>query len=197
MLTLRRGRRGRTAFSLPEILVTMAIIATLSVVALPAVMNKLTEARAAALAETLDGLNETIQNYRGNVGRYPRTLSQLSVKPTTGALEACQAVTPDVNINQWRGPYTSRTFTTGGTKIGDATVQDALRRVPSSVSSTSYGVLYVDVVDVDSVVASYLETSFDGTPFNFAAGTIWWSRASPPPAGPVGMLSFGIPVRGC
>jgi prepilin-type N-terminal cleavage/methylation domain-containing protein len=197
MLKLKRGLAGRIAFTLPEVLVTMAIIATLTVVALPAVMNKLTEARAAALAETLDGLNETIQNYRGNVGRYPRTLSQLSVKPTTGALEACQAVTPDVNINQWRGPYTSRTFTASGTKIGDATVQDALRRVPSAVTSTSYGVLYVDVVDVDSVVASHLETSFDGTPFNYSAGTVWWSRAAPLPAGPVGTLSFGIPVRGC
>lgn len=197
MLTDRRRPAGRAAFTLPEILVTIAIIATLSVVALPAVMNKLTEARAAALAETLDGINETVQNYRGNVGRYPRSLSQLSAKPTTGALEACGVVTPDVNINQWRGPYTSRTFTTGGTKIGDATVQNNLRREPSGVSTTSYGVLYVDVTEVDSVVASYLETSFDGTPFNYSAGTIWWTRTAPPPAGTVGQLSFGIPVRGC
>ena len=197
MLADRPGDTVRSAFTLPEILVTMAIIATLAVVALPAVMNKLTEARAAALAETLDGINETVQNYRGNVGRYPRSLSQLSAKPATGAQESCGVATPDVNINQWRGPYTSRTFTTSGTKIGDATVVDALRRVPSGVSTTSYGVLYVDATAVDSVVASYLETSFDGTPFNYSAGTIWWTRAAPPPAAPVGQLSFGIPVRGC
>jgi general secretion pathway protein G len=101
----------RVGFTLPEILVTIAIIAALSVVTIPAVMNKLTEARAAALAETLDGINETVQNYRGNVGRYPLALSQLSAKPTTGAKEVCVGTVPDVNINQWRGPYTSRTFT--------------------------------------------------------------------------------------
>ena len=187
-------RRG--GFTLPEILVTIAIIAALSVVTIPAVMNKLTEARAAALAETLDGINETVQNYRGNVGRYPRALSQLSAKHATGGKEVCAGTVPDVNINQWRGPYTSRTFTATGTKIGDATVKDTLRRVPADASSSPYGVAYVDVLEVDSIMAFHLETSFDGTPLDYAAGTITWVRAAPP-AGPVGTLSFAIPVRGC
>lgn len=181
---------------MPEILVALAIIATLSVVALPAIMNKLTEARAAALAQTLDGINKTVQNYRGNVGRYPSRLSQLSTKPTTGAAELCAGTTPDVNINQWRGPYSSRTYTTAGTRIGDGTVQDALRRVPSSTAVT-FAIAYVDVTSVDSAVAFLVETSFDGTPPDYAAGTIIWVRDAVPPAAPVGKLSFGIPVRGC
>lgn len=192
MLTLRRA-----GFTLPEILVTIAIIAALSVVTIPAVMNKLTEARAAALAETLDGINETVQNYRGNVGRYPVALSQLSAKPTTGAKEICAGTVPDVNINQWRGPYTSRTFTATGTRIGDATVKDTLRRVPANASSSPYGIAYVDVLEVDSIIAFHLESSFDGTPLNYAAGTITWVRAAVPPAAPVGTLSFAIPVRSC
>lgn len=192
MLTPRRA-----GFTLPEILVTIAIIAALSVVAIPAVMNKLTEARAAALAETLDGINKTVQNYRGNVGRYPIALSQLSAKPATGAKEICAGTVPDVNINQWRGPYTSRTFTVTGTRIGDATVKDTLRRVPADASSTPYGIAYVDVLEVDSIIAFHLESSFDGTPLNYGAGTVTWVRAAVPPAAPVGMLSFAIPVRSC
>lgn len=187
----------RTGFSLPEVLVTIAIIAALSAVAIPAIMNKLTEARAAALAETLDGINETLQNYRGNVGRYPIALSQLSAKPVTGAKEICAGTVPDVNINQWRGPYTSRTFTATGTRIGDATVKDTLRRVPANASSTPYGIAYVDVLEVDSIIAFHLESSFDGTPLDYAAGTISWVRAAAPPAAPVGTLSFAIPVRSC
>lgn len=191
MLSRRRG------FSLPEILIVLAIIAALSAVVMPAVMNKLTEARAAALAETLDGINEVVQNYRGNVGRYPRFLSQVSTKPATGAVEVCSGVQPDVNINQWRGPYASRTFTSAGTRIGDALISDTLRRVPANAASTPYGIAFVDVTEVDSVVAFHLETSFDGTPINYTAGTITWTRAAVPPAGPVGKLSFAIPVRGC
>lgn len=190
------GDRYRNAFTLPEIIIAVAMIATLAAVTVPAVMNKLTEARAAAISQTLDGINETVQNYRGNVGRYPSKLSQLSTKPTTGAAELCAGTTPDVNINQWRGPYSSRTFTTAGTQIGDGTVQDALRRVPSSTAVT-FAIAYVDVTSVDSAVAALVEASFDGDPPNYATGTINWTRAAIPPAAPVGTLSFGIPVRGC
>ncbi|MEO7648769.1 MAG: type II secretion system protein [Gemmatimonadaceae bacterium] len=188
------GRRVRHGFSLPEILVALAIIATLSVVVLPAVMNKLTEARAAALSQTLDGINKTVQSYRGNVGRYPRYLRQLSEKPATaGALAAdlCGSTTPLVNINQWRGPYSSRTFTDVGTQVGDATVQDGLRRVPST-TPPSFAVAYVDVINVDEAVASSVNRAFDGDG-NYNAGTILWVPATPP----MGTLSFGIPVRGC
>jgi prepilin-type N-terminal cleavage/methylation domain-containing protein len=187
-------RRDRAAFSLPEILVAIAIIAALSVVAIPAVMNKLTEARAAALAKTLDGINEAIQSYRGNVGRYPRMLSQLSTKPAAGptAAQVCQGTTPAVNINQWRGPYTSRAFTTGGTRMGDAMIQDTLHREPADNSSTSYGVAYVVVTEVDLAVAELLEQSFDGDS-NYATGTVRWTAG----VAPTGTLLFGIPVGGC
>jgi type II secretory pathway pseudopilin PulG len=179
-------------------LIVLALIATLSAVLYPAVMNKLTEARAAAITQTLDGINQAVQNYRGNVGRFPRTLSQLSTKPATAALELCQGTTPDVNIDQWRGPYASRTFVAAGTQVGDGTVQDVLRRVPANNASTAFGVAYVDVTSVDSAVAVLIESSFDGgNPLSYTAGTVQWTRAAALPAGPVGTLSFGIPVRGC
>ena len=186
---------GRRAFSLPEILVAIAIIAALSVVALPAVMNKLTEARAAALAETLDGINEAVQSYRGNVGRYPRRLSQLTAKPLTGAQESCLGTTPDVNINQWRGPYSSRAFPTTGTSFGDAMIQDTLDRDPDNAGSTPYGTAFVVVTEVDRDVAFLVERSFDGisgTP-DYVGGTVRWTLTTEP----VGTLKFGIPIRGC
>lgn len=199
---MRRGARAtepvtsvgcRRAFTLPEMLIVLALIATLSAVLYPAIMNKLTEARAAAIAQTLDGINQAVQNYRGNVGRFPRTLGQLSTKPPTGALNLCNDTVPNVNVNQWRGPYASRTFVSAGTQVGDGTVQDVIRRVPPTGAST-FGVAYVDVMNVDSAVASRLERTFDGDNTLNASGTIQWL---PDPAGNVGRVSFGIPVRGC
>ena len=180
-------------FSLPEILVALAIIAALSVVALPSIMNKLTEARAASLAQTLDGINDSFQSYRGNVGRFPRTLSQLTTKPT-GGVDLCGLSVPAVNVNQWRGPYSSRSFETGGTRIGDGTIQDIVRRDPPTAASSTYAIAFVDVTDVEEPVASSLEASFDRDG-NYGAGTIRWIAV--PPGGKAGTLSFGIPVRGC
>ena len=192
MLTSRRG-----AFSLPEILVAIAIIAALSVVTIPAVMNKLTEARAAALAQTLDGINEAVQSYRGNVGRYPRSLTQLTAKPLSGAPVSCNLAAdtlPAVNANQWRGPYSSRVFQSGGTQIGDGTISNTLRRVPPT-GATTYANLFVDVANVDRDVAFLVERYFDGisTTPDYLGGTVLWTVSTEP----VGTLSFGIPVRGC
>lgn len=188
--------RRRVGFSLLEMLTVLALMAVLAAVSYPALNQKITESRAAALAMTLDGINESISAYRGNVGRLPRTLTQLSTKPLTGALDLCAATQPDVNLNQWRGPYTSRTFVTPGVRMADAMIQDMLRRDPATNSSTPFGVLYVDVTETDLSIAAIIEHQFDGTPVNYGAGTIRWVQAAPP-AGPVGTLSFGIPVRGC
>ena len=186
------------AFTLPEMLVTLALVAILAAFAYPAVMQKITEGHATALAQTLDGINHAVQNYRGNVGRLPKLLSQLSQQPTTGAPDLCGNVVPDVNNNQWRGPYSSRTFpAVTGFRVGDATVKDTLRRSPANNQTTAYGNLFVDATGVDSAIVALIELTFDGTPRNYSAGTVQWARAAPPPAGPVGMLSFAIPVKGC
>lgn len=201
MLSKSRRAPSRRGFSLGEMVVVLAIIAALAAVTFPTLMNRITQARASALTQTLDGINQSIQSYRGNTGRFPRALTQLSTKPPTGALDGCAGTVPDVNLNQWRGPYSSRAFLTAGVKISDATVKDTLRRDPANITGGSYGTLFVDVVDVDSAVAARIEESFDGLPLvsptSYTTGTVRWERAAVPPAGPVGKLSFGIPVRGC
>lgn len=207
MLTGRARRPQRRGFSLLELLAVLAIMAALAAVTYPTVMHRLTEARASALSQTLDGVNQSIQSYRGNTGRFPRTLAQLSTKPASGALDICGGVVPDASLNQWRGPYSSRAFTATGVKIGDATVQDLLRRDPANITAGSYGTIFVDVADADSVIAARLEESVDGLTLvsgtyviasgSYAAGTVRWVRAAVPPAGPVGTLSFGMPIRGC
>lgn len=196
MLT-RRQRVETSGFSLPEMLTVLALIAILVAVTYPALKPKVDESRAAALAKTLDGISESVNHYRGNVGRLPKTLAQLTTKPSTGAPDLCGNVVPDVNINQWRGPYSSRTFVSPGIRVADATIKDTLRRVPSTNTSTPFGVLYVDVKDTDSSVAALLERQFDGDVLNYSTGTLQWQRAAAPPAGPIGQVSFGIPVRGC
>lgn len=54
--------------------------------------------------------------------------------------------------------------------------------------------LFIDVREVDSVVAAELERAFDGEPLNYGAGTIRWAAGTEPGRG---TLSFGLPIRGC
>jgi hypothetical protein len=54
--------------------------------------------------------------------------------------------------------------------------------------------LFIEVREVDSVVAAELEKAFDGEPLDYSAGSVLWARGAE--AGR-GTLSYGIPVRGC
>lgn len=185
MLT-RRVRRGVT---LVEILIVMAILATLAAVLYPSVAGQLRKGQATALANQLDNLRVAISNYRANVVRYPSLLTQLTVQPAAGALDACGVAIPATNRAWWRGPYLAQNIL-GNFPVGDGTVQNALVRV---VTVTPVANLQIDVVDVDSTSAADIERQYDGTPLNYATGSILWVSTGPA----VGDLTYQIPIRGC
>lgn len=69
--------RRRLAFTLVELLVVMAIVATLLSVAVPRYVHSADRARDAALRQTLAATRDAIDKYYGDTGRYPDTLQQL------------------------------------------------------------------------------------------------------------------------
>ncbi|MEK7401681.1 MAG: prepilin-type N-terminal cleavage/methylation domain-containing protein [Gemmatimonadota bacterium] len=182
----RSLRRGLT---LVEVLIVLAILATLAAVLYPAVVGQLREGQATALANQLDNLRVAIANYRTNVVRYPRLLTQLTVQPGAGALDICGVVVPAANRALWRGPYLAQNIL-GNFPVGDATVQNTLVRV---VTAAPVANLQIDAVSVDSTSAAYIERQFDGTPLNYATGSILWVSTGPA----VGDLTYQIPIRGC
>ena len=71
--------RGR-GFTLLELLVVMAIIATLLTVAVPRYMRSLQRSREAVLMQDLTALRESIDKFYGDTGKYPPTLAALVEK---------------------------------------------------------------------------------------------------------------------
>ena len=188
---LKRWRPHRTAFTLAEIMVMLAILAVLGAIIYPSVVGQLRTGQSTAIANQLDNLRLASGNYRQNVGRYPDLLLQLTVQPTAGALDACGTVLPAANIAAWRGPYLNQTIV-GNIPVGDATVQNNITRNPVNTGGGQVGALLITVLTVDSVNAADVEQQFDGLPLNYGTGTILWV-----PAGTSGTLTFQIPIRGC
>jgi len=93
-----RGRRsGRRGFTLLELLVVLAIIATLAAVVAPAIFNNVSDAKTDAAKSQLELFALALDAYRLDNDRYPTTaqgLAALRVKPATGELPP-----------NWRGPY--------------------------------------------------------------------------------------------
>jgi general secretion pathway protein G len=71
---LRRG------FTLIEMLVVMAIIATLLTIAVPRYFRSLERSKEAVLKQDLASMRESIDKYYGDTGKFPETLATLVEK---------------------------------------------------------------------------------------------------------------------
>jgi len=70
----------RLGFTLVELLVVMAIIATLLTIAVPRYFRSLERSREAVLRQDLTSLRESIDRFYGDTGKYPQTLAALVEK---------------------------------------------------------------------------------------------------------------------
>ena len=78
---LRTPRWNRTTgFTLIELMVVMAIIASLLSLALPRYFNSVERSREAVLKQDLHIMRDAIDKYVADRGRYPQTLDELAEK---------------------------------------------------------------------------------------------------------------------
>jgi general secretion pathway protein G len=70
----------RRGFTLVELLVVMAVIATLLTIAVPRYFRSLQRSREAVLKQDLTSLRESIDKFYGDTGKYPQTLAVLVEK---------------------------------------------------------------------------------------------------------------------
>lgn len=64
-------------FTLIELIVVMAIVATLLTIAAPRYFDSLERSREAALKQTLAVTRDAIDKYHGDTGRYPQSVDEL------------------------------------------------------------------------------------------------------------------------
>lgn len=74
------GKRRPYGFTLIEMLVVLAIVATLLTLALPRYFGSVDRAKESVLKENLHIIRETISKFYGDQGRYPNDLSELVEK---------------------------------------------------------------------------------------------------------------------
>src|SRR4051812_19945271 len=173
--------RRRVAFTVFEVLISLALLAIVSAVVIPALMGRIRDARSSALGQTLFSVSLAIFEYKKGVTVYPPQLIYLSQKPGATVTDACGAnAIGATNSNNWRGPYITRELVTNGINIGDARIVDSVSVSPAGPPSR----LFINVAGVDTLTAVDLERQFDGTPENPATGTLRYQKAAIPPSIP-------------
>lgn len=179
-----RGRqRVSRGFTLPEVLVTLAIVATLSAVLLPALNNQLSKGDASRVTNDLVAVRTAVGAFTSDVRRYPSALVQLKTAPLSSATDVLGNQLGSTLIQRWRGPYLSKdvngsnAMPTGyGGVISSSFGTITYNGVPYLTISTT-GLTESEFNNIDQIIdetanSSTGQLTFDGTTVTWAATPI-------------------------
>src|SRR6266550_2689580 len=81
--TMLRTAKTRRGFTLAEVLVTLAIIAIMAAILLPALNSQISKGDAGKIASDLTNIQQAAQAFVSDVHRYPADLTQLTTSVGT------------------------------------------------------------------------------------------------------------------
>ncbi len=162
---IKNSHRG---FTLAEVLVTLAIIAVMAAVLLPALNSQLSKGDTGRLASDLTSIQTAAQAFLSDVHRYPASVTQLTAAPPTNATDLTGATIPSTLIGRWKGPYLTRDVlsATGG----GGTIVTAFSTVSSALAITVTGLSTADYTN--------LEATFDEGAISSSTGSVRQSTTS-------------------
>ena len=171
MMTSRR-KHGvlRKAFTLPEILVSITLIAILAAVVVPTITSQIRKGDPSRVGNDLLAVRGGVEQFLTDVRRYPGSMAQLMAVITTS--QAPLAGTSLANfgtaeVARWRGPYMQKDPSiAGATGFGFAmaTSFDTVSLGTSGATSAAgqkYMVIAVPFTNNDSLSALEVDKQFD------------------------------------
>jgi prepilin-type N-terminal cleavage/methylation domain-containing protein len=188
--------RLKRGFTLPEVLVALAILAIVGAFVIPVVFSQIRASQVAALSQTYAGLSQGIAEFKRATTRYPLLLSSLTAAPAATDDDICGNDLGAANAALWRGPYASRQITASGVLVGEYTIRNTLRRIAGTPV-----VLMIDIAAISTDVVTDLESQLDAGTADGNTGTIRYTSAAVGTLGaaPSGTynLSYAIPINSC
>ena len=117
----------RRGFTVVEILVALAIIATLAAILIPALGSNIGKSDTSRMATDLSSIQTAAQSFVGDVHRFPSSISELTTNIVANSSTDIDGGTIPSNLApRWKGPYLSRTVITN---TATGAISDAFTKV--------------------------------------------------------------------
>lgn len=179
---------ARGGFTLPEVLVTIAIVATLAAVLLPALNNQLSKGDAGRLTSDLVAVQTAVGAFTSDVRRYPKLLVDLKTKPSATADDILNNDYTAQLVSKWRGPYLSKDLT-----ANDSLATGHGAHIKGTFTSVSYNGIQYLTISVSSLTEAEfnnIDQIIDETA-NSSTGQLRYSVS-----GTVGTVTFyAVPIQ--
>lgn len=174
-------------FTLAEVLVTIAIIAIMAAVLLPALNNQLSKGDTSRIASDLTNMQSGVQAFFSDIRQYPDSASQLVSGISASSTDINGATFQPSAVTAWKGPYVARDVlsNTGG--------RAAFSTVFTKTATSSTNFLTISISPITSDQFATLEATLDegATGATSSTGQVRYSVS-----GTVGTLSFlAMPIQ--
>jgi prepilin-type N-terminal cleavage/methylation domain-containing protein len=170
-----RNRTVKKGFTLPEILVSITLVAILAAVVVPTITSQIRKGDPTRIGSEFMAIRGAVEQFLSDVRRYPKDIGQLTTVITNtqtplGGTSLATYGTPE--IARWRGPYLSKDGTAAlqtGYSLNFNTAFDTVTLATSGTSSCTgancgqkYMVLSVPMVNGDDPQSiTELDKQFD------------------------------------
>lgn len=168
----------RAGFTLAEVLVTLAIIAVMAAVLLPALNSQLSKGDTGRLASDLTNIQTAAQAFVSDVHRYPTSVTELTaaITSTSTALDNAggnSTTIPATLALKWKGPYLTKDVL--GNTAGGA-ISSTFTNVLNGTNAVYY--LTVSVTGVSLSDFNAVDAILDEGATGIATGSVRYNAGS-------------------
>lgn len=190
-----RNRPRRAGFTLPEVLVTVAIVAILAAVVVPTVTNQIGKGDDANIQSNVASLRTGITAFVSDARKFPSRLQHLLVRPAA-ADSALDGPYGALAVSRWKGPYQTGSLANAAVGsaqdsvlVGHAYIVDVLKDTGFTTARGNVGVIFGGVASDAS--AAKIDSLIDGATGPGAGNLRWTSTGGVPDNGRLTLLLMG------
>jgi prepilin-type N-terminal cleavage/methylation domain-containing protein len=163
-------RTNRKGFTLPEVLVTVAIVAILAAVVVPAVTQQIGKGESGQFVSSYQGVQTGVTSFVSDVHRFPVSLYQLSHATANGD-SVMNFTLSSIESSRWAGPYLQTEIATKG---GTLPLSFGLAAKDTLWLDGTYLVSTVTNASADSSKVAHVDSLVDGGDGR-SAGAVRWA----------------------
>lgn len=108
----RTSSRAAKGFTLAEVLVTVAIIAVLAAVVVPAVTGQMDKGDLGRISNDIANLRTGVEQFVSDVRKYPGSIGQLTRSIATTDKDITATLYTSGYTSRWKGPYINKDYST-------------------------------------------------------------------------------------